>query len=617
MVSSNKHSGFRISVLPTDMANKIAAGEVIERPASVVKELVENSIDAGSTRISVEIESAGKELIRVSDNGDGMNSEDAQRAFERHATSKVSRAEDLEGILTLGFRGEALPSVASVSRLRLLTCDDEQKGGTEVLVEGGTMKTARPTSRLKGTTLEVRQIFYNTPARKKFLKRDSTESTHITQVVTQQALANPQIYFNLSHNGRQVFKAMATDQFLYRISELLGSELVRELVPVEADNGRYRLEGFISSPVFTRSNNSSQYFYVNGRFIRDRVILHAIQHGYSHLLPKGQYPVIVLKFTMDPELVDVNVHPAKAEVRFAFQQEVHQFVSRSIKNAISQSEKILDPELFFVEKSSQMSIIDQQNRAETIESKAEPKPILVPSGYSIGISRKESPDVLYLGKSASKESVHLGTGFQMFEGKPLPVSNLIYSDFEPLGQLDNSFVVMQGPGGLLIVDQHIAHERVLYERFRATAKARNIEVQQLLFPASIQFSPSEWEALNGQLDTLTELGVHLEPFGGDSFLLRAVPAILKHDDHEKLLRDIVEELRDGDGSRSVEERYEELIIMMACRNAIKINHSLDEGQVRKLIFDLAQTEMPYTCPHGRPIALLMEMDTILKRFLRK
>ena len=627
--SSIQKSGCRIHVLTKDIANKIAAGEVIERPASVVKELVENAVDARATLIVIDIENAGKELIRVSDNGDGMNLEEARKAFERHATSKIANAEDLDGILTLGFRGEALPSIASVSKVRLKTCANEQQGGAEVVVEGGSEKNYGPLSRLKGTTLEVRQIFYNTPARKKFLKRDSTELAHISQVVTQQALMNPQIHFKLKHNGRQVLNALMTDQLLYRSTELLGSELAREFISVEAHSNRYHLEGFISSPVFTRSTNASQYFYVNGRFIRDKVILHATQQGYAYLLPKGKYPVIVLKLSMDPELLDVNVHPAKAEVRFAFQQEVHQFVSKSIRDALGRREG--EP---FEKKSSFKGApvalkLQPENHNETKSLKTDLlSPTTSGSGFhaDVGFNRSSGSIIknTFINhcrgndrEKADEKPISKESKFEMFEERPLPVSHLIYSDFESLGQLENSFIVMQGAGGLLIVDQHIAHERILYERFRKAAEKRNIEIQQLIFPISIEFPPYEWEMLNSQLDALRSLGLEIEPFGGNGFLLRAVPAILKHADHEALLRDIVEELRDGDGSRSVEERYDEILIMMACRNAIKVNHPLDSNQIRKLLQDLEQTEMPFTCPHGRPIAVLMGMDTILKRFLRK
>jgi DNA mismatch repair protein MutL len=328
-----------IQILSNDLANQIAAGEVVERPASIVKELVENSIDAGSTRISIEIEEAGKKSIRISDNGSGMEPEDACLAFERHATSKIQCAGDLESIRSLGFRGEALPSIASISRVRMATGTGQGSNGTEVVIEGGGAAQVKEIAFSKGTTLEVNQVFYNTPARQKFLKRDSTEAAHITQVVQQQALAHPEIQFSLHHNGRQLLATLPTDQGLYRIAELFGADLSKELIRVEANDGTYRIEGFISSPVYTRSNRNTQYCFINSRFVRDRILLSATQQGYSHLLPRGQHPVLFLFMTMDPRLLDVNVHPAKAEVRFAFQQDVYRFVSHAVQDALQQNDK--------------------------------------------------------------------------------------------------------------------------------------------------------------------------------------------------------------------------------------------------------------------------------------
>ncbi len=281
-----------IQILPNDLANQIAAGEVVERPASIVKEVVENSIDAGATRISIEIEEAGKKSIRVSDNGSGMEPEDARLAFERHATSKIQSASDLESIRSLGFRGEALPSIASISRVRMAPGTGKGRNGTEVSIEGGGASKVKEIAFSQGTTIEVNQIFYNTPARQKFLKRDGTEASHITQVVQQQALAHPEIQFSLHHNGRQLLATLPTDQRLYRIAELFGAELSKELIRVEKNDGTYRIEGFISSPVYTRSNRNTQYCFINSRFVRDRVLLSATQQGYSHLLPRGQHPVL-------------------------------------------------------------------------------------------------------------------------------------------------------------------------------------------------------------------------------------------------------------------------------------------------------------------------------------
>lgn len=623
-ISISKNSSIRI--LPEALSNQIAAGEVVERPASVVKELVENSIDAGATRIQIDIEAGGKSLIKVTDNGLGMSGEDAPLAFSRHATSKIAHPDDLEVIQTLGFRGEALPSIASVAKVRLSTASDENQGGTLISVEGGTMAPVKDIACPRGTTLEVAQLFYNTPARKKFLKGDSTEFSHISQVVTQQALANPQIQFNLKHNGREIISTLPTDQLLYRIAELFGADLAKELVTVKRESGSYKLQGYISSPIYTRSNRSAQFCFINQRFIRDKVILHATQQGYSHLLPKGRHPVIFLDLSMDPKLLDVNVHPSKAEVRFAFQQEVHQLVSEEVRNALSRNEK------------ASLTAAQEEAQSHVAESEVGYASYSSPKGQQVhafqppsrsdanvySAPRHQQPlsnamETLYKPheESSHRTAAHGEQKPIYYDQKPVPVSSLIFSEFEALGQLDNSFIVLQGKKGMVIIDQHVAHERILYERFRNAAKNKKIEVQQLLFPIAVEFSPGESELLNLHLEKLAAWGLELEAFGKNEFLLRSVPAILKNNDHEHILRDIVELLPRQGESQVLHEKYEDILIMMSCRNAIKVNHPMGPDQIAKLISDLEQTEMPFTCPHGRPIALFYDIEDLLRKFLRK
>jgi DNA mismatch repair protein MutL len=601
----------QIRVLSDDLANQIAAGEVVERPASVVKELVENSIDAGATLIRLDIEEGGKKKIRIMDNGMGMLPEECKLAFSRHATSKISEFSDLETIQSLGFRGEALPSIASVAKVRCTSARNENQGGKLIVVEGGALVEDKDFACPQGTTIEVAQLFYSTPARSKFLKGDSTEFSHITQVVTQQALAYPSIQFQLFHNGRDVIQTLPTDQIHYRIAELFGADLGKSLVQVNSSSGDYQLEGYVSNPVYTRSNRSAQYCFINGRFVRDKVILHATQQGYNHLLPKGQHPALFLYLTTDPKLLDVNVHPSKAEVRFAFQQDVHQFVSRSIRQAL--------------EKNMQAPVEDVRSIVDISPNSNYKKPIETPSWQN------KSEEYHSFSQGNLSDTLKAMAGSHGFESKattpsssvtwfdkpPIPVSHLIYSEFEPLGQLDSSFIIMQGKKGLLVVDQHVAHERILYERFREAAKKKKIEVQNLLFPLTVKFSPAETEILTPHLDRLKQLGLELEIFGKNEFLLRSVPAILKNIDNEKLLRDTIELLPKGGDENILHDKYEDVLIMMSCRNAIKVNHTLNLDQIRKLISDLEQTTMPFTCPHGRPISLLFDMDDILKKFLRK
>ena len=601
----------QIRVLSDDLANQIAAGEVVERPASVVKELIENSIDADATLIRLDIEGGGKKKIRVMDNGMGMLPEECKTAFSRHATSKISELSDLETIQSLGFRGEALPSIASVAKVRCTSARSENQGGKLIVVEGGNLIEEKDFACPQGTTIEVAQLFYVTPARSKFLKGDSTEFSHITQVVTQQALAYPSIQFQLTHNGREVIQTLPTDQIHYRIAELFGIDLAKSLVQVKSSSGDYRLKGYVSNPVYTRSNRSAQYCFVNGRFVRDKVILHGTQQGYNHLLPKGQHPALFLYLSMNPKLLDVNVHPSKAEVRFAFQQDVHQFISRSIREAL---ERNLQTQI----EGAQPDYDDISINASSEKSINRPK---LSSWLSkpevISPSQEEKLSEALRKMSVSHELRSFTTSPTWFDKPPIPVSNLIYSEFEPLGQLDSSFIIMQGKKGLLVIDQHVAHERILYERFRDAAKEKKIEVQKLLFPLNVEFSPAETEILTSHIDRLRQLGLELENFGKNEFLLRSVPAILKNINNEKLLRDTIELLPKAGNENILHEKYEDVLIMMSCRNAIKVNHPLNLDQIRKLISDLEQTSMPFTCPHGRPISLLFGMEDILKKLLRK
>ncbi len=609
-----KNSNLCVKILSDDLANQIAAGEVVERPMSVVKELVENSIDAGSTRILIEIEHGGKKLIRVTDNGTGMGLEDAELSFLRHATSKISISSDLENIVSLGFRGEALPSVASVAQVRMTTSADENVGGAIISIDGGGPSQTKQTSCPRGTVVEVAQLFYNTPARKKFLKGDSTESSHIAQVVTQSALAYPEVHFTLINNGRKVIDVLPTDQRLYRIAELFGPELAKELIHIDTKSGDYQLEGFVSSPVYSRSSRSAQYCYINQRFVRDKVIFHSTQHGYSHLLPKGQHPAIYLFLRMDPKLFDVNVHPAKAEVRFAFQQEVHRFISVGVKDALSASKKMT----FSALGDSQD---DFNNASDNIKTSCKSSFLnSFPKGH---FSDEPCIPKDLISKHTSVRNVDLtstkigSSQIEIFHEKPIALSSLIYSEFEPLGQLDRSFILMQGKLGILLVDQHIAHERVLYDRFSKAARDKKVETQQLLFPLTLEFSPSEAELLTRYQESLGQLGLEFELFGKNEFLLRTVPAILKNNDKEEIVRGIVDMLPAQKHEEALNQKFEEILIMMSCRNAITVNTSLSLDQINRLILDLQETEMPYTCPHGRPIALLYDMDSILKKFLRK
>ena len=598
----------QIRILSDDLANQIAAGEVVERPASVVKELVENSIDSQATLIRLDIERGGKKKIRIMDNGMGMTPNECLLAFSRHATSKISRFEDLQNIRSLGFRGEALPSIASIAKVRCTSARSEIEGGKLIVVEGGEVIEEKDASCSRGTTIEVAQLFYVTPARSKFLKGDSTEFSHITQIVTQQALAYPNIQFHLTHNGREVINTLPTEQLHYRIAELFGPDLAKSLIEVDVKSGDYQMKGFVSNPVYTRPSRNAQYCFVNGRFVRDKVILHATQQGYSHLLPKGQHPAMFLYLMMDPKLVDVNVHPSKSEVRFAFQQDLHQFVAQGVRAAL--------------EKNHQVNLTKREETDISIQES--PHSFSQELNYKVSqLIDRSAPSFQgnlsqpVRGMLRPEESAMLSQQINWFDKSPSPVSNLIYSEFEPLGQLDRSFIIMQGKKGILVVDQHVAHERILYEQFRGAAKNHKVEVQKLLFPLPIELSAEDTEVLTPNLPRLLELGLELVLFGKNEFLLRSVPAILKNGDHENLIRKTIDALPREAHDDVLNTKYEDLLIMMSCHNAIKVNHTLNFDQIQKLISDLEKTSMPYTCPHGRPISLLFDINDILKKFLRR
>ena len=598
----------QIRILSDDLANQIAAGEVVERPASVVKELVENSIDAQATLIRLDIEGGGKKKIRIMDNGMGMTPNECLLAFSRHATSKISRFEDLQNIRSLGFRGEALPSIASIAKVRCTSARSEIEGGKLVVVEGGEVIEEKDASCSRGTTIEVAQLFYVTPARSKFLKGDSTEFSHITQIVTQQALAYPNIQFHLTHNGREVINTLPTEQLHYRIAELFGPDLAKSLIEVDVKSGDYQMKGFVSNPVYTRPSRNAQYCFVNGRFVRDKVILHATQQGYSHLLPKGQHPAMFLYLMMDPKLVDVNVHPSKAEVRFAFQQDLHQFVAHGVLAALEKNHQVN------LTKREETDISIQESPHSFSQELNYKVPQLIDKSAPSLQGNLSQPVRAML---RPEESAMLSQQVNWFDKTPSPVSNLIYSEFEPLGQLDRSFIIMQGKKGILVVDQHVAHERILYEQFRGAAKNRKVEVQKLLFPLPLELSAEDTEVLTPNVPRLLELGLELELFGKNEFLLRSVPAILKNGDHENLIRETIDALPREAHDDVLNAKYEDLLIMMSCRNAIKVNHTLSFDQIQKLISDLEKTSMPYTCPHGRPISLLFDINDILKKFLRR
>ncbi len=578
-----------ITVLPGDVVNRIAAGEVVERPASVVKELVENAIDAGCARVSVDVEQAGRRLIRVTDDGSGMTPEEAALAFLRHATSKIRTEADLDTIQTMGFRGEALPSIAAVSKVRLVTIASGFAAGTEIRLEGGAMVKQREAATAPGTTIEVADLFYNTPARKKFLKSPVTEFGHICQAVQRQALAFPAIHFRLTHNGSSVADYPAVRSLRERGQQVYGTTLVDACVEVSEKAGDLQVEGLCCRPLETSVSRTPQDLYVNRRWVKNATIAHAISEGYGTYLAKGHQPRFVLALWVDPRHVDVNVHPTKREVRFSDQERVHEWVRTCIQAAVRPA--------------------------------AAPSRIAVASGWP----SQADPPRAASGDSRAAAVYPLpgavsGTEFPaLLEEAAEPAQPYLPSvgqEVRPMGQIANRYLLAQVGEEVQIVDQHTAHERVLFERLAAQFEAGTIASQQALLPQMVELSAGEAVSVRAHLDDLTRLGFEIEEFGHGTFIVRAMPALLDQGDPQALLRSLVEDWQDWPSTPSMRERYNAVLATMACHSAVRAGRRLENSEMRRLLEDWRDAGFPSTCPHGRRIAMRLTIEELDRIFGR-
>ena len=608
----------KIHILPEELCNKIAAGEVVERPSSVVKELVENSLDAGSSDILVELESGGKRLIRVTDNGCGMNRQDAFLSFERHATSKITSDEDLFALHTLGFRGEALASISSVSRLSLKTCDNDSGLGQRIYAEGGRIKTAEEVGSPRGTSIEVRNLFFNLPARKKFLRTEQTELGHAADVVTKQALANAEVSFCLKHNERTLLDLRREKGLRERVAALLGRSLLNDLIDLDVTQGELNLGGLISQPQLNRSSAAHVYTFINGRYIRDRVVQHAVMEGYRHLLMKGRYPVVVLFLTLDPALVDVNVHPTKHEVRFREQALVHDFIADALQKTLKPSSWLESP---------------QPSVCETAPPVSGPLPVCEATG---GVepcgtpSRVMEPPLVYSVSGPSRD-VHAAPVVMPAPSLPaepviekdnqylLPGSQAegFFSRLQILGQYHQSYLLCQDRDDLVLIDQHAAHERAGFEKLRRQFGEGHIPSQTLLFPEILELDFNSADALLQQQEQLEELGFDVEPFGGKSFALKAVPQLLGQASAGKLVTDVALELARVGRTGQLRESIDEVLIMMACHSVIRANQALSHAEIKALFRELDQIDFKANCPHGRPVMQRLTLADVEKLFRRQ
>lgn len=645
----------RIHVLSEHVANKIAAGEVVERPAAVLKELLENSLDAGASRIKVQIEGGGKKLIQVTDDGCGMMRDDALLAFERHATSKIKDAEDLLNIDTLGFRGEALPSIAAVSRVSLQTRAAEEASGTVIEIAGGKILKVEESGLPAGTAIAVRDLFFNTPARKKFLKAESTELSHLASLVTHYALAHPEKHFELHSATNAMLIAAPVEGHKDRIYQIFGKETLDQLVPVSAkmqlervgipepppwnrgedyvspEPGELRVHGFVSRPEIQKLNRNSIFIFVNNRLVRDRLIQHALTEAYRNILPAMVYPVVLLFIELPNAEVDANVHPAKTEVRFRQQAVVHDFVRDTVRGALVKARPV--PQFtreitaqptaaaglstaFIVPPQTQASegfeLLPQSLPPMTERLEFSGMPIPVEGNAAIsGFGPAAAPTL------KQKEKVEDSCGNLLLneaEEEAQPAENPALNTLQPLGQVRDSFILAVSPEGLWIIDQHVAHERVLFEKVLRERKAG--EGQRLLMPLIVELTPGQQAIFAEISEELRRNGFEVELFGARTIAVKTAPAGVQPVDIEKMLLELLDQFQTEEQLLNLEKIRHKIAASIACQAAIKINTPLEQKKMEWLLAELAKTECPMTCPHGRPVLLRYSVKEIQRAFKR-
>ena len=661
----------KIKILPDNLANQIAAGEVVERPASVVKELVENAIDAGAKRINIDIELGGRRLMRVTDDGVGMVRDDAVLAFERHATSKIKTLEDLGAINTLGFRGEALASIASVSKVELITKTDEDAAATQVLIEGGKLRDVKDYARPTGTTLSVRDLFFNTPARRKFMRSEATENYHITNIVTHYALANPEIAFTLTNNGRETLRLAPAKELRERSYQIFGSNLIESLLPV--DGGREfiaKIKGFVSAPRERRTTREAQFFFINGRFVRDKIIAGGLLEGFRAVLPHGVYPVAFLFLEIPLEEIDVNVHPSKTEVRFRRSEAVKEVIADAIRASLrnagivreevqSSISQVQNPPVYSNSELNSANQTFEQSNIEFQISESKP-PINLTEEIENAVTKLEDSfetpetdeeinkdiqieqnvDIFsndFEQSAQNRENFTSQTAnsqFQNEDQKPntyeiLPpvnsaekvvkatdIENLSSSKIRPISQLHNSYIIAVDDEGMLLIDQHVAHERILFDKFRKKEHERKIESQNLLLPETFDLTPAQAVAFDLVEAELENVGFALMRLSGRTIAIKAVPTDLPPSEVRNLLAEILDSVDSVKRGNARETLRDDIAATLACKAAVKINMKLTPEKMQWLIDRLLITSSPTTCPHGRPVILRLTMKDIERGFHR-
>ena len=593
----------RIHLLPPGLVNQIAAGEVVERPASVVKELTENAVDAGARAVQVDIEGGGLALVRVADDGTGMGPEDARLSLERHATSKLADAAALAAIATMGFRGEALPAIASVSRLRIDTCAGDGGDGTRVAVEGGRVVEEGPVARARGTTVEVRDLFFNTPARRKFMRAPPTEAGHVTEAVVRLMLARPEVGFTLRSGGRLVVASPPGAPLAERVGSAIGREAARKLVEVAGGRGDVRVRALLTSPDHSEATGRGLYLFVNGRFVRDRATTYALLRAYAESLPTGRWPAGVLLVELPLDRVDVNVHPQKLEVRFADARSVHDAVFHAVAEGLKTAPWLrhgppaapagaaLPPVPVAGEQVAEL--LERARAAGATEATALPPDAASPA-FAFRLAGELPP-----GAAPAAGPGYFGT--------------LRY-----VGQHARTYLLCEAPaGGLVIIDQHASHERILFHRLREAWRARRIAVQPLLLPQVVQIPASAARALEGGLAELVRLGIEVEPFGGDAFAVKGLPAALAGVDAAALLTDLAQQLEQVEQGSAAEEAWHDLLATMACHSAVRAHQDLSDEEARSLLDQLDAVDFKARCPHGRPVVFELSLADLERRVGRR
>jgi len=589
-----------IRVLPPEVAAKIAAGEVVERPASVVKELIENAIDAGATEIRIEVRQGGRRLVRVADNGCGIPSAEVELAFARHSTSKLTGVDDLVRIVTLGFRGEALASIAAVSHLTMLTRTADESTGSYLRLKGGTPVRREGRGCPVGTVVTVENLFYNVPARLKFLRSEATERRHIDRLITRYSMAYPTLRFSVTHDGRLTFQSTGSGQLYDVLIKVYGLEVAKQMLPVTSSSiegvdsettpprtpgQEPQVSGYVSTPAMNRANRDHITLFINGRWVRDRMLAYAVEQAYHTLLPVGRHPLAVLRVDLDPAEVDVNVHPTKSEVKFLHSDRVFAAVQKAVRRTLVDQSPIPEVE----SRPGQWTAADWERR-QTLTA----------------VGRERLPTQLALDAQRTGDFPPL---------MPAPQTDDKLPPLRVLGQVARTYIIAEGPAGLYLIDQHAAHERILYEQFMA--QQEQVASQTLLEPMTLELTPAQAAIMEEQLPVLTRLGFTIEPFGGNTYLVRAVPTVLVGADLRQALIGIVDELAEGRASPLAREREKRLIASVCKQAAIKAGQVLSDEEMRELIRQLEATAMPRTCPHGRPTMIHLSQAQLEREFGRR